>query len=192
MPSPEKKQGSIAHYFKPKPSTEVPQKRPSPGADPSATTSLKGHLLKTPGTAKRFRDATSTPSSQTPLWSPISGTSLPIRSPRAKPTDSPLGTTKRPLFNLSNKPSRLKSSSPNEKSSFAFSDVSNTSNKVIKDGVVVAVRDSDDSDSDSDEEEDEEDDDEDDEDEDRDVKGKKRTHRRPRHWTLTRSKRLRG
>ena len=146
MPSPAKKR-SISDFFKPYNKSTVPAKRPSPSSDeaPQRNSSVRNvSPSRTPKTIRR-RDVehgrTPTAAVFSPLSTPGSRSSLPIRSPRPKSSLSPASIYKQaPRFDLNGKhePSPQRSAH-----SFNFADLPASTQSVVKDGKVVAVRDSD-------------------------------------------------
>lgn len=137
----------MAAFFKPY-AKSVPAKRPSPtppdnqsGHDSSPKKPKKSP--KTPATATRFIDLSSSP-----IKSPFSlgrSPKLPIRSPRPKEQDTP-SSLRSKLFSspLGRSTSPLNGSAP-----FSFADLLASERSVVKDGKVIAVRDSDEDDSES-------------------------------------------
>ena len=137
----------MVDFFKPY-AKSIPAKRPSPtppesqsGHDRSPKKPKKAP--KTPAAATRFVDLESSP-----IKSPFAlgrSPKLPIRSPRPKEQDTPLSLRSN-LFSspLRNPPSSLKAPAP-----FLFADLLASERSVVKDGKVIAVRDSDEDDSDS-------------------------------------------
>jgi hypothetical protein len=136
----------MSDFFKPY-SKSVPAKRPSP----TPTDSQSGHdrspkkpkkAPKTPTTATRFIDLGSSP-----LKSPFAlgrSPKLPIRTPRPKEQDTPSSLCSNLFSPLGRPPSPLKGPAP-----FLFADLLASERSVVKDGKVIAVRDSDESDSES-------------------------------------------
>lgn len=140
----------MADFFKPY-SKSVPAKRPSPTPTP-APESHSGHdrspkkpkkAPKTPATATRFVDLGSSP-----VKSPFSlGLSprLPIRSPRPNEHETPLSLRS----NLFSSPLRKPPSPVKVPTPFFLSDLAASGQSIVKDGKVVAIRDSDEDDSES-------------------------------------------
>ena len=147
----------IASFFKPS-AHSIPAKRPSPSLEDEEVhhvpTKSNQTDIRTPKSAARFKNVT--PSS---CWSPIgpgSGSSvkIPIRSPRPKP---PL----EPVTSFSSRLSAHYKDSPIQKwrdhaqspqptpQSISFTNLPSSTQSVVKDGKIVAVRGSDDEDSDS-------------------------------------------
>jgi hypothetical protein len=172
MSDPPVKRRSIADFFQPKArerlnfansTTQViPQKRASPAPDVdkrSLARSTDGTVEYTPQKHRVIKDARS-PKSQTasPLPLPRSG-SLPIRSPLPKSASKPANVYKSGrLFDVTSNsptpspPARRPSSPKKTPATVTFADTSSlltSTQAVVKQGKVVAVRDSDDDDSDS-------------------------------------------
>ena len=136
-----------ADFFKPY-QRSVPAKRSSPNPesqDKHGRSPKKSKKVpNTPATATRFADFESSP-----VKSPFSlgrSPKLPIRSPRPKEQGTPSCSNAALLFSS---PLSKQHSTAKEPTPFSFSDVPRTAQSVIKDGKVLAVRDSDEDDSES-------------------------------------------
>jgi hypothetical protein len=140
----------MADFFKPY-AKSIPAKRPSPSTSPAPES--QSSYDKSP---KKQKKAPRTPASTTrfvdlglsPLRSPFAlgrSPKLPIRSPRPKEH----GTPSRLWSTQSSSPLEKPLSLLNAPTPFLFSDLVASERSVVKDGNVVAVRDSDEDDSDS-------------------------------------------
>lgn len=146
MPSPAKKR-SISDFFRPYTQNSVPAKRPFPSNEPAPPTSSLSRDVsptKTPQTVRRKdngQERTPSGSLFSPLSTPGSRTSLPIRSPRPKSGLQPATTYKQaPRFG-----SQAKKHATTKQSShiFNFADLPGSTQTVVKGGTVVEVRGSD-------------------------------------------------
>lgn len=144
MPPPAKKR-DIADFFKPYARGTVPQKRPSPSAEEEVDSRRPtASPLTTPVIVSRFRDVAATKSPSSAIQRDAL-TPLPIRSPARHPahqsTPTPQSASRHtPLFKTR---SKAAGSALRPATSFTFADAPTSSRKVVREGKVIAVRDSD-------------------------------------------------
>ncbi|KAK5064716.1 hypothetical protein LTR84_000550 [Exophiala bonariae] len=146
MPSPAKKR-PISDFFRPYTKSSVPTKRPSPSNEPAPPTSSLSRDVSPTRTPKNVRHRDNgqerTPSGLlfSPLSTPGSRASLPIRSPHPKSGLRPATTYKEaPRFGPQAKNHAATKPSSH---SFNFADLPGSTQTVVKGGKVVEVRGSD-------------------------------------------------
>ena len=162
MPPPEKKR-NIADFFtsyKKAPTfptkSSVPQKRPSPTSEGEAEcTVLRETQPSAPKTPSKNRVHKYSATPQRPVHSPLtprSGT-LPFRSPGPKTpshaTPSSVRKTLRRFEEQIQQELEAEGPSPKKQITLKFDDVPKSTQSVVKEGRVIAIRDSDEDDSDS-------------------------------------------
>lgn len=146
MPSPAKKR-PISDFFRPYTKSSVPAKRPSPSNEQAPQTSSLVRDIsptKTPKTV-RHKDNGQERTPSAPLFSPLSTpgsrASLPIRSPRPKSGLHPATTYKEaPRFGAQAKKDAATKPSSH---SFNFADLPGSTQTVVKGGKILEVRGSD-------------------------------------------------
>lgn len=147
----------ITSFFKPY-SPSIPSKRPSPSLEDDEVqyimTKPKQTDLRTPSSATRFKDATSPPS-RSPIGLGSGGSvKIPIRTPKTRPCQEPVTSFSSRLF-ASYKDSPIQKQRDDVKSlqsppqPLSFADLPSSTQSIVKEGKVVAVRGSDEEDSDS-------------------------------------------
>jgi hypothetical protein len=158
--APETPKGDIADFFRPyaklKTAQTVPAKRPSPtpgdGREHSTDKHVKRAEPRTPNTASRFKDSMSSPYKSP--FGPRSGASvsIPIRSPKASPFQTPTlkATPRSPTVQNGGLFASADKEKEQEKKPLSFTDIPTSARSILKDGKIIAVRGSDDEDSDSD------------------------------------------
>jgi len=146
MPSPAKKR-AISDFFQPYIKSSVPAKRPSPSSDQASkrqTPVRDVYPARTPRTVRHQDDGkerTPTVPLVSPLSTPNSRSSLPIRSPRPKPgLQAPTTYRQAPRFGLQTN----KAAVPNSSSySFNFADLPGSTHSAARAKEIIEIRDSD-------------------------------------------------
>jgi hypothetical protein len=157
--APDTPKRDIADFFRPyaklKSTQTVPAKRPSPTPGDGRMHPTDKHVKRsdprTPDTASRFKDSVSSPYKSP--FGPRSGASvtIPIRSPKASPFQTPTKnlTPSSPTLQSGGLFASADKDNDQEKKPLSFTDIPTSARSIVKDGKLIAVRGSDDEDSDS-------------------------------------------